>query len=97
MSVNLRIRLGLRMVVGPFHPTGKADVFLTIEPEPDGSARVDISRIIFPKNPIFTAAGGFFKNQVTTRINNLIAASLKDIPRYMPQVEEVTILEISNE
>jgi hypothetical protein len=85
------------MVVGPFHPTGKADVFLTVGPAPDGTARVDITRINFPRNAIFTAVAGFFKDRLTSKINNLIVDALKDIPKYMPQVEEVTILEISSE
>jgi hypothetical protein len=96
MSANLRIRLDLKIAVGPLHPKGKADVFLTVEREPDGTASVDITRIIFPGNVIFTAAGGFFKDRLASKINNLIVAALKDIPKYLPQVEEITILEITN-
>jgi hypothetical protein len=97
MSANLRIRLGLRIAVGPFHPTGKVDVFLTLEPTPAGSARADITQINFPGNAIFTAVGKLFKDRLTARINDLIVDALKDIPMFVPQVEEVTILEISNE
>jgi len=97
MPANLRIRLGLKMVVGPLHPTGKADVFLTIWPAADGTARVDITRINFPGNAIFTVMGGFLKDRLTSQINILIGDALKDIPKYVPQVEQVTILEISSE
>jgi len=97
MPANLRIRLGLKMVVGPLHPTGKADVFLTIWPAADGTARVDITRINFPGNAIFTAVGGFLKDRLTSQINILIGDALKDIPKYVSQVEQVTILEISSE
>ncbi|HEX7395147.1 MAG TPA: hypothetical protein VF313_09505 [Anaerolineaceae bacterium] len=97
MPANLRIRLGLRMVVGPLHPSAKADVFLTVSPEADGTARVDITRINFPGNAIFTAVGGFLKDRLTSQINILIGDALKDIPKYVPQVEQVTILEVSSD
>ena len=97
MSANLRIQLALRMAIGPLHPTGKADVFLTVRPEVDGTARVDITRINFPGNAIFTVIGGFLKDRLNSQINILIGDALKDIPQYIPQVEQVTILEINSE
>ena len=38
-----------------------------------------------------------FKDRLTAKINDLIVDALKDIPGIVPQVKEITILEISNE
>ncbi len=97
MTAGFRVQLKLKMVVGPLHPSAKADVYLTAFPVEDGTARVDITRIVFPNNALFSFASGFLKERLTEEINHLVRSAILDIPKYMPQVEEVRILEIENE
>ncbi len=96
MAANLRIRLSLKMAVGPLHPVGKADVYLAVRPEEDGTARVDITRVAFINNFLFTFIAGILRERMASEINNLVQAYLRDLPRYIPQVEKVSILEIEN-
>ncbi len=97
MAANLRIQLSLKMAVGPLHPVGKADVHLTIRPETDGTARVDITRVAFMNNFLYTFIAGMLKDRMASEINNLVRAYLRDLPRYIPQVEGISILEIEND
>ncbi len=96
MAANLRIRLSLKMAVGPLHPAGNADVYLTIRPEADGTARVDITRIAFINNVLFTVIAGVLKDRMVIEINDLVKEYLRDLPRHIPQVENISILEIEN-
>ncbi len=84
------------MAVGPLHPVGSADVYLSVQPEKDGTARVDITRIAFINNFLFTAIAGILKERMASEINTLVQAYLRDLPRYIPQVEHISILEIDN-
>ncbi len=97
MAANLRIRLSLKMAVGPLHPSGKADVYLTVRPEVDGTARVDIDRIAFIHNALFTVIAGVLKERMVDQINALVKEFWSDLPKYIPKVEAITILEIGNE
>jgi hypothetical protein len=97
MSAGLRVRLKLKMIVGPLRPSANADVYLTLASEPDGSARIDISRIVIPNNAIYSFVGGLLKEKLTEQINYLVRSALRDIPKYMPEVEEFSILEIAND
>ena len=97
MAVGLRVRLKLKIIVGPLRPSANADVFLTVAPEPDGSARIDISRILFPNNALYSFVGGLLKERLAEQINHLVRNATHDIPKYMPQVEEVSIIEIAND
>ena len=97
MAANLRIRLSLKMEVGPLHPAGKADVYLSVRPELDGTARVDITRVVFVNNPLFTAVAGILKERMTGQINDLEKSFIHDLPGYIPGVEAISILEISTE
>lgn len=97
MAANLRIRLGLKMAVGPLHPSGKADVYLAIQTEPDGTARVDIKRVVFINNLLFTAVARVLKERMTEQMNDLVKTYLRDLPSHIPGVENISILEISEE
>ena len=97
MAANLRIRLKLEMEVGPLHPVGKADVYLAVQPEPDGTARVDITRVVFVNNLLFTAVAVILKERLTDQINKLVKSFLRDLPSHIPGVENISILEISEE
>ncbi len=97
MAANLRIRLSLKMAVGPLHPVGKADVYVSVHPETDGTARVDIARISFINNVVFTAIAGVLKERMASEINSLVKDFLHDLPKYIPQVEKIAILEIEDE
>jgi len=97
MTAELRVHLNLKMIVGPLRPSTAADVFLTASAEPDGSARIDISRIVFPHNALFSFVGGLLKERLAEQINQLVRSAIHDIPRYVPQIEQVSILEIAND
>jgi hypothetical protein len=97
MAANLRIRMSLKMAIGPLHPVGKADVYLTVHPEEDGTARVDISRITFINNSFFTLVAGVLKERLTGEINRLVKEVWMDLPKHIPRLEEISILEIGNE
>ncbi len=97
MAANLRIRLSLKLAVGPLHPVGKADVYVTASPEADGTARVDIARIAFINNIFFTAIARVLRERMAIEINSLVKESLRDLPNHIPQVESISILEIENE
>ncbi len=96
MAADLRIRFSLKLAVGPLHPVGKADVYITAYPETDGTARVDISRIAFINNIVFTAIAGVMKERMASEINGLVKEFLRDLPRHIPQVENISIMEIEN-
>ena len=97
MAAGLRVRLKLKMIAGPLRPSANADVYLTVAPEPDGSARIDISRIVFPNNALYSFVGGLLKERLAEQINRLVRNAIHDIPRYVLQVEQVSILEIAND
>ncbi len=97
MAATLRIRLNVKIAVGPLHPTGNADVFLNVSPEEDGTARVDITRIAFINNVLFTAIAGVLKERMTSQINELVKEFWRDLPKYIPRVEKISILEIGND
>ncbi len=97
MAANLRIRLKLEMEVGPLRPVGKADVYLAVQPEPDGTARVDITRVVFVNNLLFTAVAVILKERMTEQINDLVKSFIHDLPNHIPGVGNISILEISEE
>jgi len=97
MTAALRVRLKLKMIVGPLRPSVAVDVFLTASAEPDGSARIDISRIVFPNNALYSFVGGLLKERLAEQINQLARSAIQDIPRNVPQIEQVSILEIAND
>ncbi len=97
MAANLRIRLGLKMAVGPLHPSGKADVYLAVQPEPDGTAKIEITRVVFMNNLLFTAVARVLKERMEEQINELVKSYLRDLPSHIPGIENISILEITTE
>jgi hypothetical protein len=95
MTANFRIRLALKLAVGPLHPTGQVDVFLTLHPSLNGSAGVEITNVEWQGNLAYTAVARLLKGTLAEIINTQIREALLKLPQQIPQVEEVRILEIN--
>ena len=72
-------------------------MYLAVQPELDGTARVNITRVVFINNLLFTAVAGILKERMTDQINDLVKSFLRDLPNHIPGVENISILEISEE
>ncbi len=96
MAATIRLRLSFTMALGPLHPVGKADVYLSIQPELDGTVRVDITRIAFVNNPLFSFAARVVKERLADQVNQLVRQFLIDLPSHFPAIDSISILEIDN-
>lgn len=94
MSVKIRLRLAVKLNVGPVHPSGKVDVFLTLHPGADGSAGVEITNVEWLGNIAYTAIGRLLKSSLAEVINVQVREALRALPEQIAQVEEVRILDI---
>jgi hypothetical protein len=91
----MRIRLALKLAVGPLHPSGQVYVFLKLSPSEDGSAGVEITNVEWQGNLAYTAVARLLKGTLAEVINTQIREALRELPHQIPQVEEVRILEIT--
>ncbi len=96
MSAKFRIRLAVKLNVGPVHPSGKVDVFLALHPGADGSAGVEITNVEWLGNIAYTAVGRLLKGSLAEVINAQIREALRELPRQVAQLEEVRVLDIQS-